>query len=236
VSARRALALALVGSTAALVAGCGGSSHRTATTATTTPARSEGRPITQRQALEVAQVLQRDYRHGASRVQGTLTIKGTPIDFRGLVDFRDGSGRLVVHQRGLPDESSRRLFWSRTVVLAQARPGAARYLRQAPDPEHDPLHNLIRFLNLLSARAIDNIQVLMDQDVRYLGRQPAGRHTYDRFRYGRAGHTVYWIDASTGLLARVDATNVDGSVIAISLLTHAPARVRLPSGAQVGAR
>ncbi len=195
-----------------LLAGCGGG----------TMATNRGRPITSSQALELARVLLANYQHAGSRLAGTYTVQGQPLDFTGMIDFRTGEGVLALHQRSLPGQSARTYYWTRRLVLTQVAPGSSDYLVRSPDPQGQLVDHLVSFLELLSSPAIDNIELLEHSGVRYLGSSGG----LDRFREG--ARTLLTVKHSTGLLAAIHVSQINGAAITVFLLSHGPQRITLP--------
>ncbi|MBB4664228.1 hypothetical protein [Conexibacter arvalis] len=232
VAARRApAALAALICCALLAAGCGGSSGdgdgaRTGEgVATTATLAASGRPVTDEQALVLARVLQQNWQRGGATIAGSIPVHGATVVVEGRVDFRDGRGEMTLRD---PQGQERRYAWTRESVRAQAEPGSRSYVAQAPDPDGDPVHAAIRFINLLSAETIDNTTNIKDQDARLLRHETLDDRAVDVYRYGADGNTTWWVDADDGLLAQVEAVFPDDSVLTIGLTDHGPVRIRLP--------
>lgn len=225
-------ALAALACAAILGAGCGGSGDdgggsSTAARTATTAASAEGRPVTDEQALVLARVLQQNWQRGGATFTGAVPVRGTEVGLRGRVDFRGGRGDATLRD---PSGQTRRYVWTRRSVHAQEAPGASRYVVQAPDPDGDPVHAAIAFLNLLSAETIDNTANIKDQDARFLRSERLGASTVDVYRYGANGRTTYWVGRDDGLLRQAQADFPDGGRLTVRLTAHQPVRVRLPRG------
>jgi hypothetical protein len=214
-----ALALAV----AAVAAGGGGGD------AAPPPAADEAaaeRPVSDDEALVLARLLVQNRDRGGARFTGHLDVRGVEIPLRGRVDFRSGRGTATLRE---PGAASRRYVWTRRTVYAQAAPGTPRYTRQRPDPDHDPVHAAIAFINLLAAETIDNTTNIRDQGARHVGRESLGGRSVDVFDYGDAGRTTYWVDREERLLRQVRARFPDAGDLVVTLTEHAPQRVALPA-------
>jgi hypothetical protein len=217
---RAAAALAVV----VAVSGCGGSAARHPTRTTTQP----GRPATAAQVLTLARLLDDDRERGGARFTAHLKIRGQPVTAVGRVDFPTGRGTALITPVDPALGKNRRFYWTRDAVLAQRRPGSHAYDRQTPDPQNDPVHAMVAFVNLLAARTIDNTVNIADQDPRFLGATQIDGRPADAYRYGRSGATTLWVDKKTGLLRRVRTTRVPGG-LTIDLNSHGPQAIALPA-------
>lgn len=206
-----------------LVAGCGGEQHRQARPS------AAGKPATDAQVLMLARVLESDFEHGGSQFTAAFQIDGQRALATGRVDFRSGRGTAAVRPANADLGPERQFFWTRKKVLAQAAPGSSRYKPQAPDPQGDPVHALVRFINLLSAETIDNTANISAADPRLIGRTTIAGAPVDEFRYGN-GITL-WVHSGSGLLRRIHTSRVTGG-ITVDLLTHEPVKVELPPAAR----
>lgn len=219
------LRLMLAVAALAALGGCGGEDGaRAPSTAATTTARAEGRPVTDEQALALARVLQQNWQHGGASFTGSLVVQGTTIPMRGRVDFRGGRGTATLRE---PGAASRRYVWTRRAVYAQSAPGSARYATQRPDPDADPVHAAIALINLLSAETIDNTANIQDQGARFLRGDTVDGTAVDVYRYRANGSTTYTIGHDDGLLRRLDARLPSGELV-VTLTRHEPVRVPVP--------
>ncbi len=191
------------------------------TTSAGQPAQ-DGRPVTDEQALVLARLLQQNWQRGGASFTGTLPVQGETVAMRGRIDFRSGRGTATLTD---PSGQTRRYFWTRDAVLAQAAPGAARYVRQAPDADGDPVHAGIKFLNLLSAETIDNTTNIRDQGARFTGSETLDGVPVDVYDYGA---TRYWVARDGGLLRRVVGELTPDALLSVTLTGHRPVRVVLP--------
>lgn len=218
------LALALLAAPAVLAA-CGGSSsgeEQATVAARTVP----GTPVTDAQALQLARTLQQNRQLGGARFSAAFDVNGEPVHASGRVDFRRGRGVVRVRPDDPQASAPRTFFWTRNAVLAQARPRGRAFMRQAPDPENDPVQAMIGFVHLLSAETIDNTANIRDQGARFLRRATAGGRRYDVYRYGRTGAVTLWV-AADGTMRRATTDRV-GDGLTVDLLSHEPVTVRLP--------
>ena len=119
----------------------------------------------------------------------------------------------------------RQFFWTRRKVLAQAAPGSRRHKPEAPDPQGNPVHAMIRVINLLSAETIDNPAIIRAAKPRLIRRTTIAGAPVEEFRYGN-GITL-WILTGKGLLRRIHTSRVTGGVT-VDLLTHEPVKIELP--------
>ncbi|MDW5593832.1 hypothetical protein VSS74_05775 [Conexibacter stalactiti] len=218
----RATAVALLVAVA-FATGCGGSDDApSAVAAATTAAADRGRPVTDEQALVLARLLQQNWQRGGARFTGELPIHGTTVAMRGRVDFRSGRGTAVLRD---PSGQARRYAWTRRAVLAQAQPGSTRYVAKAPDPDGDPVHAGISFLNLLSAETIDNTTNIKDQNASFAGSGTLDGIPVDVYDYGA---TRYWVQRNDGLLRRVEGEFGADALMSVTLVSHRPVRIALP--------
>jgi hypothetical protein len=162
----------------------------------------EGKPVDEAQALVLAQLLQRNWQEGGATFRATMPIQGTPVVAKGRIDFRNGRGQATLRD---PSGQTRQYLWTPKMVYAQSAPKSRRYERERPNPDGNPVHQMIAFLNLLSAETVDNTVNIVDQGARYLGREEIAGATVDRYRYGGDGRTTYWVGVEDGLLHRVQA-------------------------------
>jgi hypothetical protein len=206
----------------AALAGCGDDPQPPPQSA---PAQDEGRPVSEAQALLLARVLQQNWQRGGAAFTGELDVNDVTIPMRGRVDFRSGHGTATLRQ---PSAASRRYVWTRRVVYAQSAPGSRHYQRQAPDPDHDPVHAAIALINLLSAETIDNTANIKDQGARFLRTENLAGTPADVYRYRSNGATTYWIDRDNGLLRQVQALFPGGDRVVVTLTSHDPEHVTLP--------
>lgn len=218
--------LAVVALAGPALSGCGGDDAQppSGATAAATTARAEGRPVTDEQALALARVLQQNWQRGGARFTGSVVVQGAAIPMRGRVDFRSGRGTATLRE---PGAASRRYVWTRSVVYAQAEPGARRYATQRPDPDGDPVHAAIALINLLSAETIDNTANIQDQGARFLRGDRVGGTAVDVYRYRANGGATYAIGRDDGLLRRLDARLPSGELV-VTLTSHEPVRVAVP--------
>jgi|GEM_PF-5920054 len=224
-SAALALALALA---LAACGGGGGAKPATPTPSATAGAAGKGTPVTQEQALVLAQLLERNWEHGGAQFNGTIPFQGQQVPISGSVDFRSGRGKAAV---GAPAADARHYVWTREKVYAQSAPGKASYETQTPNPKGDPVHFAIAFLNLLSAETIDNTANIQDQDARFLRHDTLHGTPVDVYSYGSDAGTTYWVDRKTGLLRQVAADVATGGRIELTLTSHAPVKISLPGTA-----
>lgn len=201
-----------------LASGCGGSPGPAADS-------SGGRPVTDDQALVLAQLLERNRRLGGARFDATFQIDGQDARATGRVDFRNGRGTAIVRPVDPAGGAPRRFFWTRRAVLAQAAPGAPRYDRQAPDPDRDPIHHVFAFVNLLAAETIDNTANLRDQGVRFLSTDRVDGVAVDVYALGDA--TRFEVGHADGLLHGASIRGTLGPV-ALDLRSHVPITVTVP--------
>lgn len=186
------------------------------------PSSQSGRVVSDAEALVLARVLERNWERGGAHLDGAVPLRGVDVALRGRVDFRSGRGTIVLSDGGQP----RRYYWTRDVVMAQAAPGSNRYLREPPRPRSDPVHFVLRFVNLLSAETIDNTTNIRDQGARFLRRATLGGRRVDVYRYGARG-LICWIGRDDGLLWRVQADTPNGR-LDLTVRDHVPVRVTLP--------
>jgi hypothetical protein len=216
-SARALLAGALL--LGALLAGCGGEQHRRPRQG------AAGQPATDAQVLMLARVLESDFEHGGSRFTAAFQIDGQRALASGRVDFRSGRGTAVVRPANADLGPGREFFWTRRKVLTQAAPGSRRYTPEVPDAQGNPVHTMMKFINLLSAETIDNTANISAAKPRLIGRTTIAGVPVDEFRYGN-GITL-WLHTGTGLLRRVHTSRVTGG-LTVDLLTHEPVKIELP--------
>lgn len=184
----------------------------------------EAQPVDEQQALVLARLLYRNWERGGATFEATMPLHGTEIEIEGEVDFRSGRGVATLRDRS---GQERRYRWTRKKVYAQAAPGSSDFEIQRPDPDGNPVHRAIAFLNLLSAETVDNTVNIIDQGAHYLGRDEIGGRPVDRFRYGGDGRTTYWVGVDDGLLHRVRAEFADGP-LTVDLISHGPVRIEMP--------
>jgi hypothetical protein len=184
-----------------------------------------GTPATEAQILKLARVLQSDFEHGGARFTAAFEIDGQRALATGRVDFRSGRGTAAVRPANAELGPQRRFFWGRRKVLAQTAPGSRRYKPEAPDPQGNPVHGMIRFVNLLSAENIDNTALIRAAEPRLMGRTTIAGAPVEEFRYGD-GITLS-ILTDTGLLRRIHTSQVTGG-LTVDLLTHEPVEIELP--------
>jgi hypothetical protein len=220
----RYLSVVLVGLALAGAAGCGDSGDDGGSPPPRT-AEQDARPVTDEQALVLARLLQQNRQRGGATITGEVDISGVTMPMRGRVDFRSGRGTATLKE---PAAASRRYVWTRRAVYAQAAPESKRYEVQPADPDNDPVHSAIAFINALSAETIDNTTNIKDQGVRFVGRETLGGTPVDAFDYGADGRTRYWVDRDDGLLRQVQATFGDQGTLMVRLGTRAPQRISLP--------
>ena len=187
--------------------------------------RGAGTPATDAQILTLARVLQSDLEHGGSQFTAAFQIDGQRALATGRVDFRSGRGTAVVRPANADLGPQRQFFWTRRKVLAQAAPGSRRYKPEAPDPQGNPVHAMIRVINLLSAETIDNPAIIRAAEPRLIGRTTIAGAPVEEFRYGN-GITL-WVLTGKGLLRRIHTSRVTGGVT-VDLLTHEPVKIELP--------
>ena len=202
----------------ALLAGCGGQRQQARSSAAGTPA-------TDAQVLMLARVLESNFEHGGAQFTATFELEGQRALATGRVDFRSGRGRAVVRPANPDLGPPRRFVWTRRKVLAQAAPGSRRYNPEVPDAQHNPVHAVIKYVNLLSAETIDNTANISAAGPRLMGRTSIAGAPVDEFRYRR--DTTLWILTGSGLLRRIRTSRVTGG-LTVDLLTHEPVKVELP--------
>ena len=202
----------------ALLAGCGEQhqQHRSG---------AAGTPATDAQVLMLARVLESDLEHGGAQFTATFELEGQRALATGRVDFRSGRGTAVVRPADPDLGPPRQFFWTRRKVLAQAAPGSRRYKPEVPDAQHNPVHAMIKFINLLSAETIDNTANISAAGPRLMGRTSIAGDPVDEFRYRR--DTTLWILTGSGLLRRIRTSRVTGG-LTVDLLTHEPVKIELP--------
>jgi hypothetical protein len=222
-SPRRRVALAAL-AIAVTAAGCGADTEGPA--APTTVARA-GRPATDAQLLMLAQVLDRNRKRGGARFTARLDVHGRKAVATGRVDFRSGRGTAVLRGAEPGGGRPRRFYWTRHAVLAQTAPGTARYTLQPPDPEGDPVHAMVGFVNLLAAETIDNTTNLRHQQARLVGHTTIADVPIEIYSYGRTASTTLWVQRRGGLLRRVHTDRVPGG-LTVDLQTHEPVTIALP--------
>ena len=201
-----------------LLAGCGGQLQQPRPSAA-------GKPATDAQVLMLARVLESDFEHGGSQFTAAFQIDGQPALATGRVDFRSGRGTAAVRPANAGQGPERQFFWTRRKVLAQAAPGSRRYNPEAPDAQGNPVHAMVKFINLLSAETIDNTANISAAGPRLMGRTTIAGDPVEQFRYGN-GITL-WIHTGSGLLRRIHTSRVNGG-ITVDLLTHEPVKIALP--------
>jgi hypothetical protein len=221
---RRVALAALAFAVAVTAAACGADTEGPA--APTTVARA-GTPATDAQLLMLAHVLDRNRQRGGARFTARLDIDGRPAIATGRVDFRSGRGTATLRGAESGGGPPRRFYWTRHAVLAQTTPGTAQYARQPPDPQDDPVHAMIGFVNLLAAETIDNTTNLRDQQARQIGHTTIAGTRVDIYTYGRTANTTLWVQRDGGLLRRVRTDRVPGA-LTVDLQTHQPITVTLP--------
>jgi hypothetical protein len=205
-------------------AGCGADTEGPA--APTTVARA-GTPATDAQLLMLAHVLDRNRQRGGARFTARLDVHGGRTVATGRVDFRSGRGTATLRGAEPGGGAPRRFYWTRHAVLAQTAPGTAQYIRQSPDPQDDPVHAMIGFVNLLAAETIDNTTNLRDQQARLVGHAMIAGAPVDVYTYGRTADTMLWVEHDRGLLRRVRTDRVPGG-LTVDLQTHEPVTIALP--------
>jgi hypothetical protein len=183
-----------------------------------------GKPATDAQVLVLARVLESDLEHGGSRFTAAFQIDGQNALATGRVDFRSGRGTAVVRPANADLGPQRQFFWTRRKVLTQAAPGSRRYRPEVPDAQGNPVHAMMKFINLLAAETIDNTANISAAKPRLIGRTTIAGVPVDEFRYGN-GITL-WI-TGTGLLRRIHTSRVTGG-LTVDLLTHEPVKIELP--------
>ena len=208
----------------AALAGCGGQDRQPQP-----QTGAAGKPATDAQVLMLARVLQSDFEHGGSQFTAAFQIDGQPALASGRVDFRSGRGNAVVRPANPDQGAEREFFWTRKKVLAQAAPGSRRYNPEAPDAQGNPVHAMVKFINLLSAETIDNTANITAAGPRLMGRTTIAGAPVEQFRYGN-GITL-WIHTGSGLLRRIHTSRVNGG-ITVDLLTHEPVKIELPAEAR----
>ncbi|HEV7493023.1 hypothetical protein [Baekduia sp.] len=220
----RALAAALtVGALAA--AGCGADTEGPAAPAAVHQA---GTPANAQQLLVLAHVLEANRQHGGARFTARLDVHDGHAVATGRVDFHSGRGTALLRPVSASGGAPRRFYWTRHAVLTQTTPGGARYARQAPDPQGDPVHAMIGFINLLAAETIDNTTNIRDQDARLLRHTTIDGASTDEYNYGPRASTTLWVQRADGLLRRVRTDRVPGG-LTVDLTTHEPIRITLPA-------
>jgi hypothetical protein len=201
-----------------LLAGCGGQhrpSHHNAA----------GTPATDAEVLMLARVLESDFEHGGAQFTATLQVDGQPALATGRVDFVSGRGTALVRPAGSGLGPPRQFYWTRTMVLAQSAPGSQRYEPEAPDPQGNPVHAMIKFINLLSSETIDNTANISAEGARLIGKTTIAGAAVDEFRYGN--DTTLWLLTGSGLLRQIYTSRMTGG-LTVDLLTHEPVTIRLP--------
>lgn len=220
---RRSTALAAL-AVALTAAGCGADTEGPA--APTTVARA-GTPATDAQLLMLAHVLDRNRQRGGARFTARLDVHGKQAMATGRVDFRSGRGTATLRGAEPGGGPPRRFYWTRHAVLAQTAPSTARYARQPPDPQDDPVRAMIGFVNLLAAETIDNTTNLRDQQARLVGHTTIAGAPVDVYAYGRTASTTLWVQRDGGLLRRVRTDRVPGG-LTVDLQAHEPVTIALP--------
>jgi hypothetical protein len=94
-----------------------------------------------------------------------------------------------------------------------------------PDAQGNPVHAMMKFINLLAAETIDNTANISAAKPRLIGRTAIAGAPVDEFRYGD-GITL-WVLTGTGLLRRIHTSRVTGG-LTVDLLTHEPVKIELP--------
>ena len=204
----------------ALLAGCGEQRQHPRSAAAGTPA-------TDAQVLMLARVLESDLEHGGAQFTATFELEGQRALATGRVDFRSGRGTAVVRPAD-PDLGPPRQFfcWDAEEGVGPGRAGEPPGTSpEVPDAQHNPVHAMIKFINLLSAETIDNTANISAAGPRLMGRTSIAGDPVDEFRYRR--DTTLWILTGSGLLRRIRTSRVTGG-LTVDLLTHEPVKVELP--------
>jgi hypothetical protein len=161
-----------------------------------------------------------------------FTLSG-PVDWAG-----DRGSFVLVAKRSddvaVPDST---VIWDRGAVLtepagleqamaAKGRPGV-KFAARAMDPSKVALDQVITFVGSLAIDRAENPILLRQGDTAFLGTNVIDGVTLDGYRFGK---TRYFVDPSTGLLRRVEATFARyQEPVIITLTNHGPQTITVPS-------
>jgi hypothetical protein len=157
----------------------------------------------------------------------------------GPVDWAGDRGSFVLAAKrsddvAVPDST---VIWDRGAVLtepagleeamaAKGRPGV-KFAARAMDPSKVALDQVITFVGSLAVDRAENPILLRQGDTAFLGAKVVDGVTLDGYRFGK---TRYYINPSTGLLQRVEATFARyQEPVIITLSNHGPQTITVPS-------
>lgn len=183
--------------------------------------RSSERPLSFEEASTMADLLYRNYQGGGGAfVVSTLTRPGgDQLTVAGEVDWVDHSGWADITTTA-EGASLVGVWWDESHVL-ERRPGldslleglgytGATLISRAPDTERR-VDQVIAIVTGLAAEIRDNAQLIMQTEGSAFLRSDTLRgRPATVVRYGT--RNIYWIDAETGDMLRLEATTKDGSL------------------------
>lgn len=222
----RACATALV---AVLLAGCG------------EDARRPGEPITEDEAVVLAELLHRNHEEGGADFVAVVPFADDALlTLTGEIDFRSGIGRAqAVTAVDGEERDARTLFFDRDELwsgdlpgLTEALAGAgteASYLRRPlpAGPEPGLIDVVIQVLLNLAAPTADDPATFLSGPYQWAAEQPIDGRPTTVYRL-REGRTVA-VDAGDGTLVQYRAPlGDDGLELTVTLADHGSRRLALP--------
>ncbi len=237
-----------MGSCALLLAACGGGHSRSSGPTTTVAPAGTADPVGSRltitQALQLSQVLYRNYVEGGANVVVDVPYSATVhVVITGSVDFDHHEGHLVVRttsegaqQVEDVDYTADRVYERGGPVVdaeiaASGRTGVE-WVSRRPDEQTRPIDKIIAILVALASPQRDNPLLLQESHASWQGTAHLDGAAVDRYRYDQA--ISYVVGARDGLLREFLGT-IQGfaSTITVSLSDWGPHHEPPPAASTV---
>lgn len=168
------------------------------------------RPLTERQAVQLASSLYRNYGSGGAHIDARVPYSATvSVEVTGNVDFQARTGHLEVFTstKGAATSTQQIDYTTSGVYEAKsdpALPGGVGWTMRIPDPATRPLDRIIQVIVGLASPQPADPRLLAQGPARFTGSRSFSGITVNLYRYSPS--IIYWVGASDGLLYRFIGT------------------------------
>ena len=201
-------------------------------------ATDTSRSLNRNEAEMLAQLLYRNYEaKGAVFEMSTRSVSGSgTVTLSGLVDWENHSGVAIVNGYGTGDGVVEAIAWTPNAIAEKRPAWADRLMGKDPQSffvrpvaiDSQQLDRLVAVVVGLAGTQPENAQLILQNQGAQFVRTDTLRNT-DAIVLRYSPKLLYWLDAQTGQMLRMEATDSTGTwPIVVDIMKTGPQTIPLP--------